>query len=224
MRFAPATEGPTLPLSPLPPARWPIDFVLVANEAGRAQWLDIHKLQTVFTPALRQLCAVPDHHIELFPDPGPPRPPLTPIPTPRPDLLHSLTTSPTHYSSQTDIPPRHPSPTTPNYANWPDNPTLLDCQPYDAAPHRPLHLVEICAGIATGLEAFLRAGHHIASCTWADINPDAHIATSHRLQLLQRRFPEHSHPLPSWVGTNDSHLTPIALSPQCWASSRQALT
>ena len=70
---------------------------------------------------------------------------------------------------------------------WPTNPSLLPHSPY-VTPHRPLHLVEICAGIATGLEAFLRAGHHIASYTWADINPDAHAATSHRLQLLHRRF------------------------------------
>jgi site-specific DNA-cytosine methylase len=36
----------------------------------------------------------------------------------------------------------------------------------------------------------LRAGHTIASYTWADINPDAHTATSHRLFSLQKRHPE----------------------------------
>ena len=57
-------------------------------------------------------------------------------------------------------------------------------------PHRPLHVVEICAGISTGLEALLRAGHSIASYSWADINPDAHAAASHRLLALQARHPQ----------------------------------
>ena len=30
MRFTPATDDPSHPLSPLPPARWPVDFALVA--------------------------------------------------------------------------------------------------------------------------------------------------------------------------------------------------
>ena len=66
--------------------------------------------------------------------------------------------------------------------------SLLCCRPY-TIPNRPLHVVEICGGIATGLEALLRAGHPIASYTWADINPDAHTATSHRSQILQQRYP-----------------------------------
>ncbi len=56
-------------------------------------------------------------------------------------------------------------------------------------PHRPLHLVELCGGIATGLEAALKAGLSIASYTWADIDPNAHTATSHMLTRLHRRHP-----------------------------------
>ena len=48
---------------------------------------------------------------------------------------------------------------------------------------------EVCAGIATGLEALLRAGHRIASYSWADINPDAHTATAHRIYALHTRYP-----------------------------------
>ena len=79
MRFTPADVPPELqpPPSPLPPAKWPVDFVLVANHAGRSRWLDIHKLQTIFVPALRQLCATPDQHIELFPNSHTPRAPPT---------------------------------------------------------------------------------------------------------------------------------------------------
>ena len=68
MRFTPADVPPEHHLSPslLPPAKWPVHFVIVANRAGRSRWLDIHKLQTIFVPALRQLCATPDQHIELL--------------------------------------------------------------------------------------------------------------------------------------------------------------
>ena len=56
-------------------------------------------------------------------------------------------------------------------------------------PGRPIHLVELCGGIATGLEALLKAGHAVASYTWADIDPDAHTATTHRLARLHARHP-----------------------------------
>ena len=61
--------------------------------------------------------------------------------------------------------------------------------PRYALPHRPLHLVELCGGIATRLEAALNAGLSIASNTWADIDPDAHTTTAHRLTRLQSRHP-----------------------------------
>ena len=83
-------------------------------------------------------------------------------------------------------------------------------------PYRPLHVVEVCAGIATGMEILLRARHHIATYSWADINPDAHTATLHRLSLLQSRFPTLLSPasiLHKESGINASHSTP-KLSPQ----------
>ncbi len=49
--------------------------------------------------------------------------------------------------------------------------------------------MELCGGIATGLEAALKAGLSIASYTWADIDPDAHTTTAHRLTRLQSRHP-----------------------------------
>ncbi len=56
-------------------------------------------------------------------------------------------------------------------------------------PDRPIHLVELCGGIATGLEALLKAGHAVASYAWADVDPDAHAATIHRLARLHARHP-----------------------------------
>jgi hypothetical protein len=56
-------------------------------------------------------------------------------------------------------------------------------------PRRPIYLVELCGGMAIGLEAILKAGHAVASYTWADIDPDAHTATSNRLARLHNRHP-----------------------------------
>ena len=69
------------------------------------------------------------------------------------------------------------------------SPAPLADTPRYTLPQRPLHLVELCGGIATGLEAVLEAGHAVASCTWADIDQDAHTTTSHRLTRLRHRHP-----------------------------------
>ena len=49
--------------------------------------------------------------------------------------------------------------------------------------------MELCGGIATGLEAILKAGHEVASYTSVDIDPNAHTATAHRLARLHSRHP-----------------------------------
>ena len=56
-------------------------------------------------------------------------------------------------------------------------------------PHRPIYLVELCGGIAIELEAVLKARHAVAAYTWADIDLDAHTATTHRLAGLHSRHP-----------------------------------
>ena len=153
MKFASEEACPELPSANPTPSSWPVDFVLVANRKGRDKWLDIHKLQTIFVPALRLHCAVPDHHIELFPtlkhraDPPltppqpPPRPPRTLPPTPMSPHTHPMTSN-------------APTATTP-LSCWERNPCLIKCRPF-VLPNRPLHVVEICAGIASGIEAILK--------------------------------------------------------------------
>ncbi len=69
-----------------------------------------------------------------------------------------------------------------------DNPALAATPRY-ILPHIPIHVVELCGGIATGLEAILKSGHAVASYTWVDIDPDAHTATIHRLDRLHNRHP-----------------------------------
>ena len=63
-------------------------------------------------------------------------------------------------------------------------------------PRIPLRIVELCGGLATGLEALLRSSSPISSYAWADTNTDAHTAASHRVAYLRREFP---HLLPQEV-------------------------
>lgn len=188
-------------------------MVATRDAAGRARWLDIHKLQTIFIPALRHLCAVPDHHIELFPNLSDPLPPATPqnVPSTRP--LVSISRS---LSSNTEPPSSTPPYSHTNSLLRGQDPSLLGCRPY-TIPDRTLHVVEICEEIAIGLEALLRAGHPIVSYTWADMNQDAHIATSHRIELLRQRYPPQLPPASSqgWdhrLPFNAKYITPDSLS------------
>jgi len=77
---------------------------------------------------------------------------------------------------------RHPPKDTPS-------PHALASIPRYILPRIPIHLVEICGGMATILEAIFKAGHAVASYTWADIDPDARTTTSHRLARLHNRHP-----------------------------------
>ena len=47
--------------------------------------------------------------------------------------------------------------------------------------------MELCGGIAAQLETVLKAGHAVAPYTWANIDPDAHTATTHILARLHSR-------------------------------------
>ena len=61
-------------------------------------------------------------------------------------------------------------------------------------PHRPLIIVDLDGGLATGIEALLNAGYGIISYAWVDIDPDAHATVSHRLPRMVKQYP---HLLPS---------------------------
>jgi hypothetical protein len=63
----------------------------------------------------------------------------------------------------------------------------------DPLPPPPPHPISgswnFCGGLATGLEALLRAGYAISSYAWVDIDPDAHTVASHRIACLRHQFP-----------------------------------
>jgi hypothetical protein len=50
--------------------------------------------------------------------------------------------------------------------------------------------VELCGGLATGLEALLRAGYDIDSYVWVDIDIDEHTVVPRRIARLILQFPD----------------------------------
>ena len=150
-----------------------------------------------YIPAVRAVCQVPDQHVELLPPDAKTR--LTrplrhhsharPLPS-RP--LPSLGSQPSLGPHDTGLPPPE---------LWPLQPDLRQVRRYTSPTDRPLHIVEICGGLATGLHAALRAGHVVASYSWADINPDALVAARARLRRLHHRYPDQL-PLSALKGWN----------------------
>ena len=178
-RFVPASEhreSITLDPGSLPPAKWAVDMYLVANASGMGRYVDGCRLERTLVPAIRTACAFSDLHVELFP----PAPPTARAPGCEPLRVPGL---PAYKGCC-------PGPAT-EHELWPLDPCLGEAAkcPTPLQEIKPLVVIELCAGIATGLEALLRAGHFISSYSWADINPDAYEATAHRLERLRSRFP-----------------------------------
>ena len=184
-----------LDITLLSPATWPVDIVIIANEAGRQTYLHRDNLQHILVPGILQSCQDPTQTITLFPISNPqtqttlPTLPLTPHrPLPRP---RSATNS-YHILSQSTS----PTPNTPNYQNIehptnispfptqkPPKPTLRHLALY-TIPQHPLTILEIYGGTTDGLEALLKTDHYIHTYIWADTNPDAHTAIKRRLTQL----------------------------------------
>ena len=102
-------------------------------------------------------------------------------------------------------------------------PDLRQVRRYTSPTDRPLHIVEICGCLATGLHAALRGGkggggggvhasHAVASYSWADINrPDALVALVVPVFAVYITVTRISSPsLPARRGTRDSHSMTIA--------------
>ena len=65
-------------------------------------------------------------------------------------------------------------------ATWPPETSLRQLVQH-ILPYAPLTILELYGGTATGLEALLKAGHHIKTYAWADTDPDAHTSLQHRI-------------------------------------------
>ena len=161
-------------------ATWGVDFFLVANPEGLATFIapNLTKLQLELVAALRQVSHYKDLHVSILPamESLPPCTldlPFAPSSSPpRPLPSVRSTARPVQFSS-----------------TWLRNPSITHIPSYRLVVGTPLSVVEMCAGIGTGMESLLAAGHSVASYAWADINPAAWAATRHRLSLLHSRYP-----------------------------------
>ena len=68
-------------------------------------------------------------------------------------------------------------------------PTVTDIPVRPLEPERPIHLMELCGGIATFLEACLRNGLSVSRYTYSDASSMARQAAHRRITRLQRRYP-----------------------------------
>ena len=125
--------------------------MLVANDRGISEYIDMTALEHTLVPALRHSCAFKDLHVELFPPMQNQGEGIQPEPHAQPPLPSRMGLHPPCKGLDDPL--------------WPRDPTL-EAAAEDIRPlpqDKPLVVVELCAGIATGLEALLRGGHYILS-------------------------------------------------------------
>jgi ribonuclease HI len=192
-----------LNLSTLRPADWPVDLIIIANEEGRQAYLHLDRLQNILIPGLQQACQDTNLTITLFPNNTThpqqktttlvlPTPPTNPLPRNRPPdtattpIINSHTTNSTTTRKETNqtctlhLPIRETTLTV--------DPSLQQLGQH-TLPHAPLTILELYGGTATGLEALLKAGHHINTYAWADTDPDAYTSLQHRITQMQEKYP-----------------------------------
>ncbi len=56
MRFVPAHKQTYGDTTSLTPANWPVELVLISNEAGKQQFLDWDRITQILAPAIRRVC------------------------------------------------------------------------------------------------------------------------------------------------------------------------
>ena len=102
MRFVPAHKQTDEVTPILSPAKWPVEFVLIANSKGRESFLNHERIHRILGPAIRDACVLTQDQTRFFPSPPPSRgnfgghlapPPRRSLPfqpaTPARDLPHN---------------------------------------------------------------------------------------------------------------------------------------
>ena len=56
MRFVPAKKQTNSDTTSLPPARWPVEPVLISNEEDRNQLVIMNRINQILAPPLRNVC------------------------------------------------------------------------------------------------------------------------------------------------------------------------
>jgi len=139
----------------LPPAKWPVELVLISNEAGREKYLDRAKIHRILAPANLDVCHMSPALTKFFsrttntspralPQQGcHPKRPISRCPV---DITTTRPTSPT-------TPPKgHYSRASSYYVS-----NLGHIRSH-RLPRISLRILELCGGLATGLDALVRVG------------------------------------------------------------------
>jgi hypothetical protein len=172
--------------SDLYPAKLAVEFFLIANEKDREAFLSHDQIQSILAPTIQATCRLTPAQALFFPIPLSTRNgtelqmtthPLRPVP------IRPATHAPTAMMG----------PFTPPWGRFTEpisrvHPYLGHITSY-TFPTRPLKIFKLCWGIATGLEAFLKAGYTVASYTLANTDPDTHTAVYNRLSRLSSQYP-----------------------------------
>ena len=171
-------------------AHWAADIILVSNKAGY-QAIDWNRVKKELPAVLRQTANSPDFYVNWFPHPAD----LVCLKSTKPTITQENTephTKPTHThpvqaADSPTPPPLDPAPFI-DHPTWPAYPNLQNIPAFNINKQTPLTVIELCGGIGTGLEALLKAGYHVGSYTWADINPDGHTVLQHTIPNLHKQF------------------------------------
>ncbi len=68
MRFVPAKKQTNSDTTSLPPAKWPVELVLISKEEGRNQFVIMDRITQILAPALRIACHMMISQLRFFPN------------------------------------------------------------------------------------------------------------------------------------------------------------
>ena len=190
LRFVPPDKEMASPPDPdQQTAHWAADIILVSNTAGY-QAIDWPRVKKELPVVLRATAASPDFYVNWFPHPADLGYLKRDKPTTPHDKPSQTQATHTHLLQAADSPtppPLDPAPFI-DHPTWPAHPDLRKLPAFHINKQTPLTVIELCAGIGTGLEALLKAGYQIGSYTWADINPDGHTVLQHTIPTLHEQY------------------------------------
>jgi len=67
MHFVPAHRQSDDVTATLPPAKWPVELILISNEAGREKYLDHSRIHRILVPVIQVVCHMTPAQTMFFP-------------------------------------------------------------------------------------------------------------------------------------------------------------
>ena len=68
MRFVPVHKQSDSDATFLSPAKWLVELVLIANDEGRNQFVDMERIHQIMAPTLRSACQMTTNQLRFFPN------------------------------------------------------------------------------------------------------------------------------------------------------------